>query len=361
MKYPWFKSLHNTKLFSKNIIQSVTNKKMTMSYKSYELENKIKKILNVKYVVLTTSGTSALMMATIASEIKSGDIVAAPNLTWVATTNPARIMGGRFILADTKKYSQQIDFTDLNKKIKKHKPKLVYLVHLNGKPAYNKKFDELKKKYKFFVIEDAAQAFLSKRNNSSACGTKYDVGCFSLSITKPIHMIYGGFCTTNSKKTADKLISIRNNGVNAKPENARLEIASTMGLNLKPSDVHSAVGLENLRNINLHKNNLRKLHNFYAKYLKSKKIKFINLKGKGVTPCYNEAIIDNRDNFIKFCNENSIGLHLGIRCLSETNIKHIKDNFQNSIYLSKNLVRLPSGPGYKTSEIKKIIKILNKY
>ena len=31
MKYPWFKSLHNTKLFSKNIIQSVTNKKMTMS------------------------------------------------------------------------------------------------------------------------------------------------------------------------------------------------------------------------------------------------------------------------------------------------------------------------------------------
>ena len=106
MKYPWFKSLHNTKLFSKNIIQSVTNKKMTMSYKSYELENKIKKILNVKYVVLTTSGTSALMMATIASNIKPGDIVAAPNLTWVATTNPARIMGGRFILADTKKYSQ---------------------------------------------------------------------------------------------------------------------------------------------------------------------------------------------------------------------------------------------------------------
>ena len=71
------------------------------------------------------------------------------------------------------------------------------------------------------------------------------MGCFSLSITKPIHMIYGGFCTTNSKN-ADKLISIRNNGVNAKPENARLEIASSMGLNLKPSDVHSAIGLENL-------------------------------------------------------------------------------------------------------------------
>ncbi len=361
MKYPWFKSLHNTSLFSKNIIHSVKNKKMTMGHKSYELENRIKKILKVKYAVLTTSGTSALMMATVASEIKSGDIVVAPNLTWVATTNPARIMGGKFILVDTKKYSQQVDFNELNQKIKKYRPKLVYLVHLNGKPTYNKDFDKLKKKYKFFVIEDAAQAFLSKRNSSSPCGTKYDIGCFSLSITKPIHMIYGGFCTTNSKKIADKLISIRNNGVNSKPENARLEIASSMGLNLKPSDVHSAVGLENLNNISFNKNHLRKLHNFYNKFLKNNKIKFLNLQGKGITPCYNEAIIDNRDNFINFCNKNSIGLHLGIRCLSETNIKHIKDNFQNSIHLSKNLVRLPSGPGYKINEIKEVIKILNKY
>ena len=127
------------------------------------LKIKLKKILNVKYVVLTTSGTSALMMATIASEIKSGDIVAAPNLTWVATTNPARIMGGRFILADTKKYSQQIDFTDLNKKIKKYKPKLVYLVHLNGKPAYNKKFDELKRKYKIFCNRRCCSSFFIKK------------------------------------------------------------------------------------------------------------------------------------------------------------------------------------------------------
>ena len=35
-----------------------------------------------------------------------------------------------------------------------------------------------------------------------------------------------------TQKIADKIISIRNNGVNAKPENARLEIASSMGLNL---------------------------------------------------------------------------------------------------------------------------------
>ena len=58
-------------------------------------------------------------------------------------------------------------------------------------------------------------------------------------------MVYGGFCTTNSKKIYDKLIAIRNNGVNAEPENARLELASELGLNLKPSDLHASIGLVN--------------------------------------------------------------------------------------------------------------------
>ena len=39
-------------------------------------------------------------------------------------------------------------------------------------------------------------------------------------------MVYGGFCTTNSKTIANKLVAIRNNGVNALPENSRDELPS---------------------------------------------------------------------------------------------------------------------------------------
>ena len=48
----------------------------------------------------------------------------------------------------------------MNANIKKLKPNLVLLTHLNGSPNYDKDFDKLKKKYKFKVIEDAAQSFL---------------------------------------------------------------------------------------------------------------------------------------------------------------------------------------------------------
>ena len=69
-----------------------------------------------------------------------------------------------------------------------------------------KKFHELKKKLKFKVIEDAAQAFLSsKTDENKPCGVKYEIGCFSLSIAKPIHMIYGGFCATRYQKDFRKI------------------------------------------------------------------------------------------------------------------------------------------------------------
>ena len=103
--------------------------------------------------------------------------------------------------------------------------------------------NKIAQKYNLHVIEDAAQSFLVNNHEHKFCGTKYDIGCFSLSITKLINMVYGGFCVTNSYKFFRKLISIRNNGLNAEPENAKLELAHQPGLNLKPSDLHSFIGL----------------------------------------------------------------------------------------------------------------------
>ena len=75
----------------------------------------------------------------------------------------------------------------------------------------------------------------------------YEIGCFSLGITKLVHMIYGGFCTTNSDNIAKKLFCIRNNGLSSLPDNYIIQASSTPGLNFKPSDLHSNFGIENLK------------------------------------------------------------------------------------------------------------------
>jgi len=362
MKYNWFRPLIVKNLYINSLISCVNLNAMTMSSKTHRLEEELKKFLNVKYVILTTSGTSALQLATIASGIKKNDLVYAPNFTWVATTNPAKLVDAKIQLIDSKKLSQKINFDELNKKIKKKIPKLVFLVHMNGEANYDNEFNKLKNKHKFFVIEDAAQSLLSKDYKKKSVGTRYDIGCYSLSMTKSVNMIYGGCCVTNSKKLALRLLSARNNGLSSIYWYKKNEIATEVGLNLKPSDLHSAIGLINFnrRNIIIEKNKL--IYNYYKKKIKNKKIIFQKIEGNYTVPCWPQVIVDNKKKFVNFCKENNIEIHAGIRCLSETiPLKNNDNKFPNSIFLSKNLVRLPSGPGYKINDIIKITKIINEY
>lgn len=355
-KYNWFKpykDLSKKDFFPKDLMMKKTMGKYTLN-----LENNLKKILKVKHVILTTSGTSALMMAFLALEKKK---IICTNLTWIATINPSLILGSEIFLVDTEKKSQKVDFKKLNSLIKKIKPDVVILVHLSGEIVINKEFLDLKKKYAFKVIEDAAQGLFNKYDDGDYCGTKFEIGCFSLSITKIINMVYGGFCVTNSDKIAEKLRTIRNNGVNARPEYAKFELPTSKGLNLKPSDIHSYVGLQSLKKKKIIIEKVKKIYELYEKRLKNKKIKLINKKSKALS-IYPSVIIDNVKKFTYYCNKHKIQIHYGLRCLSQSSeLKASEKNFPNSIYLSKNLIRLPCGPGYDLNDIKKITNVLNKY
>lgn len=265
MKYfNWYKPFENRNDKKINFPSDLIKKK-TMGKYTYLLENKLKKILKVKNVVLTTSGTSALMMASMALNIKPYKKIICSNLTWIATINPSLILGAKIYLIDTDRDTQKINFNKLNKAIKKIKPDIVIIVHLTGEVADNKEFTSLKKRYRFQVIEDASQAMFNKYTNGKYCGTKFEIGCFSLSVTKIINMVYGGFCTTNSNYLADKLRTIRNNGVNAQPEYAKLELPVMKGLNFKPSDLHAFIGIQNLKNRKLIIKKVREIFERYKK------------------------------------------------------------------------------------------------
>lgn len=363
MNYPWFKPFNTASEITKKIPIFLRKNKNTMSHYSFKLEKQLKKILKVKHVILTTSGTSALMMATLALGAKSKTKVICTDMTWIASINPSLICGADVYLVDTIKESQKVNFDKLNNLIKKIRPDLVILVHLSGEPVYNKEFNLLKKSFKFKVIEDAAQSFLVKNINKKFIGTNYEIGCFSLSITKIINMVYGGFCVTNSDNLAKKLFSIRNNGVNAEPENAKLELANRPGLNLKPSDLHSFIGLINLNNKKLILNKVKNIFQLYQKNLNNKNIKLLKVNKADFPSIYVSVFIKNRNNFFKYCKKNSIQIHFGTRSINETEIvkKKISSNYINSTHLSKHLVRLPCGPGYDKKEISNIIKVLNSY
>ena len=358
--FPNLKILSKKKKYLLALKESIQTNKMTMGPKCKELEDQLKKIFKKKYVVLTTSGTNALMMATLALGISSKKKVMCSNLAWVAATNPVLIVGGKIIVVDTEKESELVSFKKLNDAIRKNKPNFVFLIHLNGQPTYNKEFHKLKKKLKFKVIEDAAQAFLSKTDENKPCGVKYEIGCFSLSIAKPIHMIYGGFCATDSKKISEKLIAIRDNGV---PKRGSIQTISTMkGLNLRPSDLHAAIGLENLKDLEKKKKILLNNYKIYQKNITNPKIGMIKLNGKYSVPNFATVIVKQQKTFQDYCKLNGISITKGCSTLTETKLIKGKMNMlKNSRDVSKYLFRIPFGTGYKASEINEISKILNKF
>ena len=362
MKYPWFKPFKNISYIKNDIPEIIKNNKVTMGEYSKKLENKLKKILGVKYTILTTSGTSALMMATLGLGIGPGKKVICTDMTWIGTINPSLICGAQIYLVDTLPNSQKICFKKLNNLIKKVKPDLVILVHLSGEIVYDNDFNYLKKKMGFYVIEDSAQSFLVKNDKHKFCGTKYDIGCFSLSITKLVNMVYGGFCVTNSYKLFQKLKSIRNNGVNAEAENARLELANQPGLNLKPSDLHSYIGYLNLKQKKQIIERVNQVYFTYKKKLKNRYIKLLNVNSESLPTIYISAFVKNRNNFYNYCKMKGLQIHFGTRGIHETKItSKLGLHFPNSYFISKKLIRLPSGPGYAIKDIFKIIDILNLY
>ena len=108
-----------------------------------EFEQKLSNILDIPYVIGTTSGSSALALALIGIGIMPGDEVIVPDLTFIATANAAYMLGAKVVLAPTERDRPIMNLEAVDSLITK-KTKAIITVDLNGRISWSK---ELKEKY----------------------------------------------------------------------------------------------------------------------------------------------------------------------------------------------------------------------
>ena len=65
-----------------------------------KFENKFKRLFNYKYVISVNNGTAALHLGVMGLDIKKGDEVIVPSLTYVATANAVSYAGAKVVFAD---------------------------------------------------------------------------------------------------------------------------------------------------------------------------------------------------------------------------------------------------------------------
>lgn len=174
--------------------------------------NWMEKRFNAKKVMLTTSGSTALDMAALLCNLKTGDEVILPSFTFSSTANSFVMAGATLVFVDIRPDTMNIDENKIEAAITE-KTKVIVPVHYAGVACEMDTIMDIARRYNLMVVEDAAQAVMSTYKGR-ALGTIGDFGCFSFHETKNYSMGEGGAIIINNKKYIERAEILREKGTN---------------------------------------------------------------------------------------------------------------------------------------------------
>ena len=317
-----------------------------------EFQNLARSFLKSKYTVAVNSGTSALQAALYACDIKNGDEVLVPSFTFVATVNAVYSVGAKPIFVDIFKDNFTIDTKDIQKKITK-KTKAIIPVHLYGNIAYIEEIQEISKKNQLRVIEDSCQS-LGSRFKGKHSGTFSDIGCFSMYPAKVMTSGEGGLNTTNNKKLYEKLLMIRNHGME-KGYNTK-----TFGLNFRLTEINAAIAKVQIKKLPKFLKMRKRNATLLSKLISELKIKIPKERKDESVNWYLYTIAHpKRNKIIKKLNSLGIGATVYYPTpIHKTPFYKKKFNLPVTDWAASNVLSLPIHPNVTSQDIEFIAKSL---
>ena len=352
IKKPYLKKVN--KIFSTgNFILGNSNK---------EFEKKISNLLSVKYVCGVGNGSDALEIGLLAIGVKKGDEVITATNSWVSSLNAILNVGAKPVLVDVDK-NYNIDCEQVKRAITK-KTKAIMPVHLNGLPASMDEIKKIAKKNKLKIIEDSAQAILSKYKDKYA-GTIGSIGCFSMHPTKNLGVAGdGGFIVTNKKFFFDKIKLISNHGLNHKGD------LVMQGRNSRLDELQAEFILHKLQYLKADTKKKQKIASIYSKKLKKYVIvPSIGVKSK-IIHTYHRYVIrlkdkNERNQLKKYLEKKNIETKIhypkpihGYKCFSKYAFKKRLKNSENQ---SDTILSLPINHFMSNNEVNLIIQSIIKF
>ena len=291
------------------------------------------KYFKKKYAFATNSGTAALHMAVSVLNLKHDDEVIVPDMTFIATANAVDMAGATPILVDVKE-----DLTISPKAIKKaitKKTKAIIPVHVTGRAADMETIMTIAREHNLIVIEDAAEALLSK-HKGKYLGTWGDAGCFSFSPNKTITTGQGGIAVTNDDNIATNLRMLKDQGRPTRGSGGN-DIHHIRGYNFKFTNLQAAVGLGQLHYLEARVKRMREIYKWYTEGLKNvSEIKLYpcDLKN-GAVPQWTDIQTERRDELEKYLKDNNIDSRKYWHPIhTQAPYKQNDENFPNSTRLS---------------------------
>ena len=318
----------------------------------------------VNKVLLTTSCTHALEMASILIDIQPGDEIIMPSYTFVSSANAFVLRGAKIIFVDIRPDTMNIDETKIEKAITKN-TKAIVPVHYGGVACEMDAIMTIAKIFRLFVIEDAAQGLMSTYKGKPL-GSIGHIGCFSFHETKNYQCGEGGAILLNDESFNLRAEIIREKGTN-RSQFIRGMVDKyrwvDIGSSYLPSELNAAFLFAQLESANEVNNKRLSLWREYSRQLC--KISKIDLQSIPDNIEHNAHIfyiklkdINERQSMVEYLNLHGIQsvfhyipLHESRSC-SQYNSFSGKDEYTTKE--SERLLRLPMYYGLEISDIKYI-------
>ena len=353
-KVSWWRINYSNEDIEK-VTQSIRNENISMGAVTEEFENKMADALDVPYVLATVNGSVALLMSMMALGIKAGDEVIVPNRTWIATAHAPMMLGAKLIMVDVLPTRPVMDTSLIKEKINS-RTRAIIPAALCGCAVEMEDIWNIARDYNIFVVEDAAQALFSKYKGIYM-GTKSDLGCFSMSISKLVTSGQGGFITIQNKNLYEELQLIRTHGVKNVIDASPF---MRMGFNFRYTDLHASIALVQLGKVQNRISNIKKIYSLYQEALK--KINGINLIPvdieHGEIPLYVEVIVDEREKLVEYLSSKNIQTRRIYPDLDSAKYLDCEGAYPNSRIFGKKGLVLPCGPDQPIDNIERVIESL---
>ena len=312
----------------------------------------------VKHAVATSSGTTALHVALLAHGIGPGDEVITTPFTFIASANSILFTGARPVFIDI-----EPDTFNLNPELIEaaitSRTKAIMPVHLFGLSCDMDPIMEIAQQHNLIVIEDACQSH-GARYKGKRVGS-FGTGVFSLYPTKNITSGEGGMITTSDDEIAEKCRVLRNHGMR------RRYYHDELGFNFRMTDIHAAIGLEQLKKLDHFTKARQRNAGYYRENLK-----YVKLPSEleGCEHVFNQFTVrvedERRDKLVDHLREHGIGsaIYYPVPVHKQTqycDYLGYSDEYPEAEKASQEVISLPVHPGLQEDDLGKIVSVLNDY
>jgi dTDP-4-amino-4,6-dideoxygalactose transaminase len=323
--------------------------KLAQGAKVAEFENDFSKHVQDLHCVAVNSGTSALHLALLSLGIGQGDEVIVPSFTFAATANSVALTGAIPIFVDIDPKTFNIDPEKIESAITP-RTRAIQVVHLYGLPANMNPIIKIAQKHNLLIIEDAAQAHLSKIDGKQV-GTFGDAAAFSFYPTKNMTSGEGGMIVFKSEDSARLARLYRNQGMEKRYQN------EVVGFNLRMTDIHAAIGIEQLKKLPKWTKLRQRNANFLSENITGVATPHIPTGFEHVFHQYTIRVVGKRDEFSKLLTERGIGNDVyyptQVHKLPSFNLNHDLVETQKA---TESVISLPVHPSLSIKELKSIAR-----